>query len=741
MSWGEFQEATEAIENLIHAANKLDSFFKIRQKATLSAVGDEMASKAYESIKDHRVQKVEESGWDRAKHLLNDYLYRLDGVDALTQKLDGYKDGGIWQQIFLDPMREQAASEDKKMREMRDAMKDLWAKCYSPKEAKDMFVKQEFYDELNASMTKSKVIAMALNMGAIENRTKLFNNPIVGSNPDAWNEEVVTRFLADHMTAKDCEFVQGVWDVINTLWPDVVALQSELTGFEPQKIEAVPFTLNLADGTAYQFSGGYFPLKADPNDNTKAGEKAHQREIADEPLYTEQNSAYRAMTKTGHTKKRTKANYTLMLDLGLIDRHIRDVVHDINFRGLVFDLRRLLARESVQVAVKTTIGPEAYRALLQHVNSYATGANAEKLSSNGLDVAIRWVNQRVSRVVIMGKISVITQNLANVMLAGNAVEGFGHWDAAKAILFRGIGGYWRPGAFYQAERNKTLQFIWERSEFMRAKRMSPDYSLNDVKEGKLDDHQTMKEFFLGLMAGTDDLTNVPVWLEMYHKRIKEGASEAQAIKDADLLVSRISGPGRKYDQALMTKGSDLERLFAKFYTFWNVEYANWLRNLNQFQRDKIKNTPRFMGFVASRMVFIWASAMLVGGAPGDDEDKKRGWWWKQFLTYPLSFFPVARDIVASPVNELLGLPSYGYRSAPVFSAPATWAKTGSDVVKWASGDKELDAMLESVSKSAAYVGGYPDQFNTWFWNGYDAAFNGMEVRPQDVMVRRPTKER
>lgn len=741
MTWAEFQDVTDAINNVIHAANKLDSFFTIDKKATLSAVAGEMSAAATANNKQGAAPKVIDTKWDKAKHLINDYLYRLDGVDALTQKLDGYKDGGIWQQIFMDSMRSQADHEDRQMRSFRDAMKGAWAASFTEKEARDLFTKETYYEELHASMPKSTLISMYLNMGALDNREKLFANPIVGVKPDFWHEEFITKFLGDNLTRKECEFAEKARDIINELWPDISQLNLDLTGFEPVKIEAVPYSLKLADGSVFQSKGGYYPLKSDARANTKFGEKTAQREMADSPLYTEQNSASRAMTKTGHTKKRTQANYTLQMDLGLMDRHLRDVIHDINFRGLVFDLRRLLANESVMMAVKSTLGPEAYKALLLHVNSYATGAQAEKLSSDPLSRAARWVGNRVSKVVIVGKVGVITQNIANMALAGNAVEGFGHWDATKAILFRGIGGYWRPGAFYQAERNETLKFIWERSEFMRSKRMTPDYNLNEIKDGNLTDKHAIREFFIGIMAGSDDLTNVPCWLEDYHKQIKAGKAEDEAIRHADLLVSRISGSGRKYDQALITKGSDVEKLFAKFYTFWNVEYANWTRNLNQAQREKVKNSPKFMGFVASRLVFIYASAMLTGGAPGDDEDKKKAWWWKQYMTYPLSFFPVVRDIASPMADEIVGMPSFGYRAAPVFDLPKTWGTTGKDLVKFAKGDKELDDLLESASKSTAYAVGYPNQFNGWFWNAYDAMFNDMELRPQDVMVRRPKKDR
>ena len=244
------------------------------------------------------------------------------------------------------------------------------------------------------------------------------------------------------------------------------------------------------------------------------------------------------------------------------------------------------------------------------------------------------------------------------------------------------------------------------------------------------------------MAGTDDMSLVPLWLEAYTKKLAETGNEDAAVRYADTLVSRIAPSGRKYDMPSIIKGGEVEKLVAKFYTFWNTEYQNWLRVAGKTIKNPVGNAPMLMGFVASRAMFIVSSALLTGSLPGDDEDekKKRAWWAKQFLAYPLSFFPGARELGVLALDRALGIKNYGYRPAPVVSAMQTFHKAFDTGAGWVEGTKTGQQAIEAASKAAA-VGipfltpAYPDQFNVWFWNVYDYAMNGVDPKPGDVLRR------
>ena len=59
------------------------------------------------------------------------------------------------------------------------------------------------------------------------------------------------------------------------------------------------------------------------------------------------------------------------------------------------------------------------------------------------------------------------------------------------------------------------------------------------------------------------------------------------------------------------------------------------------------------------------------------------------------------------------------------------------------GDKETDMgkVLEAIGSTASYAKPLPRQFQSWIWNGYDILENDMEPEFEDLIRRRPKRER
>lgn len=80
------------------------------------------------------------------------------------------------------------------------------------------------------------------------------------------------------LTAADWKAVQGIWDAVNSLWPDTVGTHRKLYGFAPKKVEGVPMTLRVGD-TMVELSGGYFPAKYDPRLSETAAARQEREDI------------------------------------------------------------------------------------------------------------------------------------------------------------------------------------------------------------------------------------------------------------------------------------------------------------------------------------------------------------------------------------------------------------------------------------------------------------------------------
>jgi len=726
----EFLDVTDTIKHIVHLGNIQDNAFKVGDGRAIKIIIEELIAQGQRSMPADRPREVEPGRFAKADRWANDYMGGIKRMDTMVYELDGMKDTGPFRDIFIKSQYKQANYESNKRLEMKKGMEELW-KAYDKKEKKALFDKQVFYPEIGKSMTRQRLIAMALNIGAKENRQKLFENiPYGMEGATSWNEQTVMTMLQKYLTKKDWQFVQGTWDLIGKLWPDTVSLSEEMTGFKPVKVEAIAFEV-MADGERINLPGGYFPLRADP----RASALAAQREVSTDPLYTDLNPAWKQGVRHGHTEKRTNAQYSVSLDLTTIDRHIGEVTHDLAFRALCHDFNRILSNKDMSDFLRNKMGDTGLNFFRNYAASIAAGGNAEKLAQDATSSIVRDLNSRISTAVILGRVSVLTQNLANPFLAVNAVEGFTAYDVAKGMLSKGVGNYWVKATTNWKAQKAMQEQVFALSPFMRDRTIRPDYSLSDMKDNPLNN------FLGGIIAGSDNLTNIPLWLEAYEKKMNEHGNSDKAVEYADLLINRISGSGRKYDQAKMTRGSDIERLVTKFYSFWNIEYQNWIRNVKTELKDPLHNTPAFLGFVASRAMFSYLSAILVGKGPFGDDDNENKKFWIAPLRDPIQFFPGARDIINVGVDQALGLKSYGYRPAPVSGAIENLVRLGPKIKKG-----EPAAMAESAMKAMSIgipgiTPSYPDQFNVWFWNAYDFAINDMDFQISDVTKRRPIKER
>jgi hypothetical protein len=676
---------------------------------------------------------MQETKLDKLAAGASRYMLSLKKIQTLLMSLQGYKDFGAWTDLFDKSVHEAANIESKLMSDDAKGL-DAAFSVYSKTEKDELMNKRVYYPELGASVTKIKLIEMAFNLGNEDNKQKLFQNKPVGiEEAAAWNEQVAMDLLQKHLSAKDFKFVQSIWKIMEAKWVHIAALNKELTGFTPGKVAAVPFNVKTSDGQYLTFEGGYFPLKQDSRVNIRAAEY----EDLDSPLYTEQNPGWRAATKQGHTIGRTGAQYKVALDHMIVFKHLRDVNHDIAFRKVVIDLSRLVADKEIQGLVTSVLGLDGYREISNWVKAVAGDQSTPSDTFARVAAGLR------SRTVVAAlamRVGVITQNLANVFLYAGAAEGFGKKEVVAGFLNHGL-PYWSSAVSNRNAYTEQRAFVFSQSQFMADKHSAPDFSLVEVKRKGLGENTKMQdivEFSGGLMAGTDELTGIPMWMAAYrHGLDTKFMEQDEAIYYADTVIKKTLGSGRRVDTASIQRSTELGKLVSMFYSFLNTEYNRWAQETGKAQIDP-KYRMRYAGFVMSRLiVFNSFSLLLSGKSPGEDDDAVN-WWVKQTLGYPLSFFPGARDVASVALDTMLGLHSFGYRASPATGAFDAGIRL---VQTLASDEAEKQKVAESIAKTMSYAVPYPDQMNAWFFNAYDTMFNRTGFKPKDVFSRRPEKER
>ena len=758
LSMDSLQQVADAMKNINHTAYFEDRLFSMHRRQTITDLAVMVSQHLGKTITNETREKYKdqvEPQQDSTKRGVMDYLYSMTKLDTLLHKADGYHDFGLMYELFMKPTKEAADRESVRLRTFKENYQKLIDSHYSKDEIRALFESKKYHPELGNECTKERLLVMALNMGNELNRQRLFNNPPVGfeyltgrdGKSNEWTEESVQQLMRKNLTATDWDFVQGVWDLINEIWPDISEMHKHLTGFAPGKVEALPFAIATADGKSVSLRGGYFPIKYD----WRGSRWAEREQYLAQPLYTEENQAWNATTKQGHTKARAKeVRQPLALNINLVEQHMTEVVHDLYFRPVVVDLRRMLDNDLMRDTLIRNLGRPGYNMLKAHLNMIATGGQ-ETSGIGVINKMVEWLRKHTTIAVLAGKTSVIVENFANPWLFKDAIEGFTAKDVLKGMALA-LSEYGPQSLVGMDKAKEIREWVFAKSPMMKDKSENYDITMRQLKKTNIFGEDSMLlEFTNAAMVATDDFFAVPMWITAYNKfngeflaaKKTEQEADKLAIERADKLIERVLGSGRRYDAAeIMRNRNALVRCLTMFATFMNNEFNRWSRETGLFLEQK--DAIRYAGFVAGRLL-VWhtMSQLLAGKWPEDLSPEELAKWWFSGLVDNVSgMFVGVRDILPVLVDKVMGWPSFGYRPTPISGTLEEMILRPAEAIGgFARGKKSGQQTAETVAKAASYLAPYPNQLNTWFFNAFDYVFNGMSPQARDFYRRRPKKER
>lgn len=754
----QLQDVMSALRNIHHTANFEHRLFTMHRRVNIEELAIQLSQHLAKNVpakeREKNADNIEPEE-NKLKNFAEGWLNSQVKFDTLLHKADGYHDFGLMHEVFLRPVKDAADGESVHLRRLTEAFQKLWHDHYSQAEIKQIFDEKKYYPELGNEATKQRLLAIALNMGNDFNKQRLFDNGIVGykyvpnafgkGQDNTWNEQMAQQLLRKNLTAKDWDFVQGVWDLINEPWGAISEMHKRLTGFTPGKVEAVPFAIATADGKMAQLRGGYYPIKYD----WRTDKRAEKEKLEEDALYAGSPATF-ATTKQGHTKRRvSKYSGQVSLELSLIDRHIAEVLHDLYFRPIVIDMRRLLGNPILEDALKRNLGRGGYRSFKAQLDNIAYGGPYQG-GVKPINDAVEFLRRNTTISVLAAKTSIIIENLANPWLFANAIEGFTGKDAVEAAGFA-LTKY-GPQSIARTESALALQqFVFSKSPMMKDKSENYDVTMRQLRQTTFFGQDSkMLKTANALVVATDDFFAIPMWWTCYKKFndqfIREGkkadVADKLAVERADMLINRVLGSGRRYDAAEYTRSRHaLVRALNMFSSFMNNEFNRWCREMGHVAKEH--DYERFVYFVANRMMWVTCSMLLAGKWPDDLTPKELlKWWFGGAIDNIGGMFFILRDFTPVVTSKITGSYNFGYRPSPLIGAIEDMIiKPADTMLGFAGGKKKGQDVLESGAKAASYAVPYPQQLNTWFFNAYDYVFNGSTPRPRDLYRRRPKKER
>ena len=688
----------EAIKQIMHLGRLKQSLADGNEQREWEALEQEAVDSAA-NLRGRPPQDLAAPGWWESLRR------KIAGIDSSLLKmetvfdwLDGGNSNGVFNRVVFRPIAAAQARETEMVKDYQRRIKALF-------EAVPAEIASRWQDRVTLPFTdvetgrpmvlnRQQLVAMALNVGNEGNLQRLADGYRL-------NGGALVGYLDETLTQEEWQFVQNVWDEIDTLWPQIAEIEKRVNGVAPDKVKARKF-VTTSNG---QMRGGYYPAVYDTTRNYKAQENAGKERDLLEGGYT------RATTRASSTKARDEqVRRPILLDLGVINRHLGEVIHDITHREAVINANRFLSSERVRRAVDGALGQDIGNQLRPWVKFVANSWAVERAGNEGFG---KWLGKLRANTTAVGMGLRATTMVTQIAGYSNSMEVVGEAAMSKALV--------------QFARNpaEAIRSVMERSDEVRHRMETLDRDLRtEIARMSLSNPVTKagalvldgRKFFFHGIGYLDRAVSVPTWMAGYDNAIKAGMTEADAAYAADKAVRQSQGAGGPKDLAAIQRGTgkhgEALKLMTMFYSYFSAQYQRQ-RTIARDVLGEDSRKPRNMPRLAARAFFLLVLPTLltevlrgaVGAPAGPDDDE----WWAQWLTRKLLAnslgpIPVVRDVFEPSWNAARGGGWTGTSITPVQRALESLVGSAGDAGNILRGEETKHA-TKDVLETAGYLTG------------------------------------
>lgn len=676
LSVDELNAINEAVRNIANLASLKNKLTLIAEKRQLDEVAGDAIEHILANSKGGKAKKIETAlPGEQLGRWAKGFMLIHKKFATFFRQMDGWQDNGMMWNLFVRPLNDRADYEAVQRAEATTKLRELF-RTYRD----DNMFKKTFVPALGQAMTLQGRLMVALNWGREENRQRLMDG-------NGFTQAQIDGIFAT-LEERDWQFVQGVWDFIDSYWPQISDQYERLYGVGPQKSDAAPFETKYGP-----MRGGYFPIKYDPIKSTQT-----QAQTVEEVTRLMKSGAYvRSQTKNGFTKEVLEnLDRAVKLDFSSIYEHVNEVIHDLAMREYLLDTNKLLNHRVNGTTLKDTIndvyGDQTYREIINTIRDVAAGDIG---AQNSFDQALGHVRAGVS-IIGMGW-NLMTGMMQPLGLTQSFVRVGPKW-VAKGLM------KWGSDA---VQLQNSAKVIYEKSPFMRTRQLTQNREINEIRnqlkrQGKFpvarEAWGLVEDSYFQLIIQGQKLVDIPTWLGAYEKALAFGADETKAVALADQAVIDAQGGGQIKDLATIQRGSQLMKIWTNFYSYFNTTFN---LTLESFGKTNFKNpidigrlgvdllmlytVPAILGFALREGVNL-----AVGGDEPDEEELINGLIREQ-LTYMMGTMVGVREFAT------IFDPRFGYSGPAGVRFIAEVERLGTQI-----GQGELD---DALRKAALNVSG------------------------------------
>jgi hypothetical protein len=730
----ELDEVVQTIKNIDHLARLKTTLLVEGQRRDFSEARAELIAALQRNLRFKHTDHPDEYNptWLEAQRdRIQNWDSRLLRIEELIRRMDGGEVDGPWARYLWNPIVDAQTREQDLMADIVMKLTDTFDNLPMI-ERKKLFEKKTKIDTINDSLTRQAMLVVALNSGSESNLQRLIDGKYRKWKA-TWGPEAVEEILGK-LTKEEWAFVQGVWKTMESLWPQIEALERRLTGVPPKRVKTRTWMQTLPDGTEIRIEGGYYPLVYRQEEND-AGDK--QANAAKDVTVLFDHGMARAMTGHGHVIDRVvDFNAPIKMNLGVITRHLSQVVHDLSHREAVLSVAKIIRDPEIKYAMYDHLGKAYAEQFMPWI---------KRIAGDLSGLGDPWFNNIIGRgrmnatIVAMGfKATVSIQNLANF---ANILE-----------PTKGVKRKYLSKAMRHVYRNPKMvsHMIHSKSGEMRHRFLNLERDIRQAMTrliGKRGVIPQTQRFAFHTIAYTDALTAYPAWLGAYWQKCDELVADGRmsdreiekvATRHADRVVrTTLTAAGPK-DLAAIQTGGELMKWLTMFYSWFSCAYMRQ-RSLHHDVKKKFDEGGVTTGDFCQWAARIWCMWLVPATLAellshrGPDEEEDEGWleWMAMKIGfYPFLTMPLIRDIA----NQLEQSWTGGYRRGIKFGPIAAAADEVEKAIEMIfnlpeivrGNDDAVRQIAKQSTKTAGYLVGLPSSQATisagyvWdLWSGDD----------------------
>ena len=632
MTVEEMRGLADTVRQLEHLGRLKNRLLSGQAKRSYQEVRDELAGVLEASAKAQgrkaKVRREAATRWEKSAQWLSGVWWGHLKISTIARIFDDGKDNGAFFRHFILPLKQAA---DREATMTAEAAEKLYAVLQPLAKhtgrLKGMLEQKRDYQGLGR-LTREQLFAVALNMGNAGNLQRLLDG-------SGWHLADVERAVST-LTAEEWHAVQGAWDLLESYWPQIAALERRMTGVEPDWVEARPFKIMSADGVEVELRGGYYPAKYD----LEADGAAEKNEASTEALAQAGAAGLAAATRRTFTKQRVNEvkGRPLRLSLNVTYDAVNEIIHDLTHREAVADANRLLNSHTLDTLIRQHYGAAAKRQLTEAVKDIAAGNSG---AAQALDTISARLRQNVSVAGLGFNVTSAAMQLTGIV---PAMTRLGAGYTAKAMMT------------YFAHPVASTRGANELSEMMANRTRTRFRELNEVANSVNGSDGIIRRYAYWMMMRMQQIVDTIVWHGAMMKAQDAGMAQEDAVQVADQTVLDTQGGGQAKDLSALERGGATAKLFTVFYSYMNTA-------LNMGAATAM--TERSKGKMAAHLLLQWVVPTALTAlfksmiTPGDDDDDLAKKLAKEQISFMLGMFVGGREL-AQLGDIATGGKFYGY---------------------------------------------------------------------------------